>query len=228
MPKIGANLTSVRVRALAWGKPWGARAADLSAAAAEQEDGPQDDTAGRPAAFATRHPPAPPLPPPSSTRSVLPPLPLLLVGLSLRPQEFTTDRKQRREPRRPDKFAMVAATRTAAEHATERHLEHAGVPIAFDASALDVDVGALKRIFAEHFADDGPGLDKGCHLSSFLTCSSPSFAEVPDPTPRPFPPPQSPPPPASPPPPHANLPGRAPESQTMALNCPGARSGPSF
>ncbi|EOD17595.1 hypothetical protein EMIHUDRAFT_458953 [Emiliania huxleyi CCMP1516] len=56
---------------------------------------------------------------------------------------------------------MVAATRAAAEHATERRLEHAGVPVAFDASALDVDVGALKRIFAEHFADNtrpGQGL----------------------------------------------------------------------
>ena len=77
MPKSGATATSVRARALAWGKPRGARAADLSAAAAEQNGGPQDDTAGRPAAFATRHPPAPPLPPP---RSALPHLPLLLVA----------------------------------------------------------------------------------------------------------------------------------------------------
>ena len=79
MPKSGATAASIRARALAWGKPRGARAADLSAAAAEQEDGPQDDTAGRPAAFATRHPPTPPLPPP-----VLPPLPLLLVLLEMR------------------------------------------------------------------------------------------------------------------------------------------------
>ncbi|EOD31475.1 hypothetical protein EMIHUDRAFT_231872 [Emiliania huxleyi CCMP1516] len=39
MPKSGATATSVSTRALAWGKPRGARAADLSAAAAEQEDG---------------------------------------------------------------------------------------------------------------------------------------------------------------------------------------------